>query len=139
MNKEKLKNIGVTIAVAYTIVSLSSLVHEWIVRGYVTPTQSNMIQQFIITVMFVVLIEAFQIFDQIAPLKLLIIEVVVAETIVMSGLYIASFFLEIHPTGYRDLFITTLIPFIIGGAIFHIMIQHDIRQQNRLLAKINKK
>lgn len=137
--KAIMKEMGVVIAVSYTILSLVFLVIEWVTNGGLVPAQQNLVMQFGFTVLFVVILYLQKFFESYSPLVVGLIQLIVAEGIVMLVVYLSSFFTEIHPNGYRDLFVTTLIPFVFGALIYYGCLFYQVRQNNRLLTRLQSK
>ncbi|MGY3779653.1 DUF6608 family protein [Isobaculum melis] len=134
--KAIMKEMGSVIAVSYTVLSITLLVVEWISNGIIVPAQQNLLMQFGFTVLFVGILYLQQFFESISPLVVGLIQLIVAEAVVMLVVYLTSFFTAIHPDGYRDLFVTTLIPFMIGALIYYGYLFCQVRQNNRLLKRL---
>lgn len=52
---------------------------------------------------------------------------------------LSSFFAEVHPNGYRDMFVSTLIPFVLGALIYYAVLYYQITVTNRLLKQVQAK
>lgn len=137
MSGSSLKEMGVVIAVSYTTVSLLVVFLEWFQNGGIAHAQRNLLIQFGFTVLFVSILYLQRLFESVSPLVLGLVQLVVAESLVMLFVYVSSLFVEVHPDGYRDMFVSTLIPFVCGGLIYYAVLYYQVRQNNRLLKQIN--
>lgn len=133
----KLRELAVVVAVAYTIVSLSVVVLERIQKGGIVHEQRNLLMQFVFSGLFVGILYLQHFFESVSPLIVGVIQLVVAESLVMLVVYASSFVAEVHPDGYRDMFVSTLVPFVIGALVYYGVLYHDVRKNNRLLKQIH--
>jgi len=124
------------IAVSYTIVSLSSTIFEGIMHGELNDFHRNTLTQFFLTIVFVFIILSQQYFTHISPLIMGVLQFAAAEVFVLFFVWISSFFLELHPNGYRDMFITTAIPFMVSLIFYYMQLHIEVRRQNKLLARL---
>ena len=61
---------------------------------------------------------------------------VVTIGIVFLTIWISSHFTDIAPTGYRDMFYSVSIPFVVGAAVYYICFFHEIRKANKMIEKL---
>lgn len=52
--------------------------------------------------------------------------------------WMISFFDELHPDGYRDMFWSFTIPYVIGAVIYYVSLFLEIKKANRLLQDMKK-
>ena len=52
--------------------------------------------------------------------------------------WMISFFDEMHPDGYRDMFWSFTIPYVIGAVIYYVSLFLEIKKANRLLQNMKK-
>lgn len=69
----------------------------------------------------------------------MIIQYLIAMTLVIINVWITGHFVELHPDAYKDAFITFTIPYIIGAIAFYIGILSDVKKQNETLNFIRRK
>lgn len=62
----------------------------------------------------------------------------IAEIIILASLKIASFFVDIHPDGYRDMTLSFSVPYLIGALIYYIRLRLEVKKQNQLLRIIKE-
>lgn len=69
---------------------------------------------------------------------MIIMQYAIAIAVILISLKTASFFVDIHPDGYRDLTLSFSIPYIIGAIIYYITLRLEVNKQNKLLENIKK-
>lgn len=132
------KNIIPVICITYTIVSVTLTIFEIFTKGEMNPTQLNMFLFLILSVLGVGVLSQHYRLDRFSPLAMILIQYLIAVTIILISLKTASYFVDIHPDGYRDMTISFTIPYLIGSLIYTICLRLEVRKQNRILEKIKK-
>jgi len=132
------KNVVPIICISYTIVSIILTIFEIIVNGKMNPTQLNMFLFLFLSILAVGILSQHYRLDRFSPLTMIIIQYLFAVAIILISLRISSFFVDIHPDGYKDMTISFSIPYFIGMVIYYICLRLEVRKQNRILAKIRK-
>ncbi len=133
------RNILPIICIIYTVVSISLTIFEIINKGEMNPTQFNIFLFLILSILGVGVLSQQYRFERFSPLTMIIIQYVIAVAVVVISLWIASFFVEIHPDGYKDMTLSFSIPYLIGALIYYVCLRLEVRNQNRLLENIKKK
>ncbi|MCI6466077.1 MAG: hypothetical protein MSA90_11500 [Faecalicatena sp.] len=133
------KNIIPIICISYTVLSISLTIYEIIVNGKMNPAQLNIFLFLILSILGVVILSQHYRFERFSPLTMIIMQYAIAITVILISLKIASFFVDIHPDGYRDLTLSFSIPYIIGAIIYYIALRLEVNKQNKLLENIKKK
>ena len=105
-------------------------------HGELNDFHRNTLTQFFLTIVFVFIILSQQYFTHISPLIMGVLQFAAAEFFVLFFVWISSFFLELHPNGYRDMFITTAIPFMVSLIFYYMQLHIEVRRQNKLLARL---
>jgi len=132
------KNVIPIICISYTIVSIILTIFEIIVNGKMNPTQLNMFLFLFLSILAVGILSQHYRLDRFSPLTMIIIQYLFAVAIILISLKVSSFFVDIHPDGYKDMTISFSIPYFIGMVIYYIYLRLEVRKQNRILAKIRK-
>jgi len=132
------KNVVPIICISYTIVSIILTIFEIIVNGKMNPTQLNMFLFLFLSILAVGILSQHYRLDRFSPLSMIIIQYLFAVAIILISLKVSSFFVDIHPDGYKDMTISFSIPYFIGMVIYYIYLRLEVRKQNRILAKIRK-
>lgn len=133
------KNVIPVICITYTIVSIVLTIYEILIQGEMNPTQLNMFLFLLLSILGVGVLSQHYRLEKFSPLAMIIIQYLIAITIILVSLKVASYFVDIHPDGYRDMTVSFSIPYFIGTVIYYICLRLEIRKQNRLLAEIKKR
>lgn len=132
------KNVLSTICITYTFVSISLTTFEIFDKGEMNPTQLNMFLFLLLSILGVSVLSQHYRLDRFSPSTMIIVQYLIAVAIILISLKIASYFVDIHPDGYKDMTISFSIPYFIGTAIYYICLRLEVRKQNRILDKIKK-
>lgn len=133
------KNIFSIICISYTIVSLSLTLYEILTTQTINPTQLNMLLFLILSVLGVGLLSQQYRLEHFSPLTIMIILYVIAILIILISMKLASYMVDLHPDGYRDLIVSFSIPYGIGMIIYNICLRLEVNKQNKLLETIKKR
>lgn len=133
------KNIIPIICITYTILSILLTVYEIVVNGKMNPTQLNIFLFLILSILGVVVLSQHYRFERFSPLAMIIVQYAFGIAVILISLKTASFFVDIHPDGYRDMTLSFSVPYIIGAIIYYIALRIEVKKQNKLLENIKKK
>lgn len=133
------RNVIPIICITYTVVSVTSTIFEIIYKSEMNPTQLNMFLFLILSILGVGVLSQHYRFERFSPLTMIILQYVIAVAVLVISLWMASFFVDIHPDGYKDMTLSFSIPYFIGAVIYYICLRFEVRKQNRLLINIKKK
>lgn len=133
------RNVLSTICITYTFVSISLTTFEIFDKGEMNPTQLNIFLFLILSILGVAVLSQHYRFDRFSPLVMIVVQYMLAILMIMFSLWFASFFVTIHPNGYRDMTISFSIPYFIGTIIYYIFLKTEVRKQNALLKKMKGK
>lgn len=136
--KGKLKEILLSICVSYTILNVSNSAVS-LMNGYEFTPNSNSLNMILWTSIAVLTLYAHHLFDKVSPLVMIICQYVFAMSCVLLIVYVQSLTEEMHPNGYRDVFLSFTIPFIIGGFIYYYQVYKHAKKDNALLKEIQSK
>lgn len=132
------KNMIPVICITYTIMSISLTIFEILVNGKMNPTQLNIFLFLILSVLGVAVLSQHYRFERFSPLAMIIMQYVIAVFVILISLKIASFFVDIHPDGYKDMTLSFSVPYGIGALIYYIALKVEVKKQNELLENIKK-
>lgn len=133
------KNVIPIICISYTILSIVYTVYEIIVTGSMNATQLNIFLFLFLSILGVGVLSQHYRFDRFSPLTMILLQYLLAETVILGGLKIASCFVDIHPDGYRDLSVSFTIPYVIGAVIYYVCLWLEVKKQNRILEQIRSR
>lgn len=132
------KNIIPIICITYTAVSISLTIYEIIVKAEMNPTQLNIFLFLILSILGVGILSQHYRFERFSPLAMIIIQYIIAVSVILISLRIASFFVDIHPDGYKDMTLSFSVPYFIGAVIYYVCLRWEVKKQNKLLNHIKK-
>lgn len=132
------KNVIPIVCTTYTVVSIGLTIYEMIVNKKINPTQLNIFLFLILSILGVGILSQHYRFEKFSPLMMIIIQYSIAVAVILVTLKVASFLVDIHPDGYRDMAVSFSIPYFIGTIIYYICLRLEVRKQNYLLEKIKQ-
>lgn len=133
------KNVVPIICIAYTFVSISLTIFEIIDRKEMNPTQLNIFLFLILSILGIGVLSQHYRFERFSPLIMVFIQYLLAISSIIVSLWIASFFVDIHPNGYKDMALSFSVPYGIGAIIYFICLKVEVKKQNALLSNIKKR
>ena len=133
------RNVFPIICITYTVVSVISTILEIINKREMNPTQLNLFLFLILSILGVVVLSQHYRFERFSPLTMIILQYAIAVAVIVISLRTASFFVDIHPDGYKDMTVSFSILYFIGAVIYYVCLRLEVRKQNRLLRSIKKK
>ena len=132
------KNVIPIICITYTVISIGYTIFEIIINGKMNPTQHNIFLFLVLSILGVAVLSQHYRFNRFSPLAMIIMQYMIAEIIILASLKIASFFVDIHPDGYRDMTLSFSVPYLIGALIYYIRLRLEVKKQNQLLRIIKE-
>lgn len=110
---------GIILAVLFTILTLTSSIYGLAI-GEVHETHLHLLSRFLISAIGVTGIGLYDGFRHIKKVVFLPIHYAVLMSLVFLYLFATSWFTELHPTAYRDIFFNFTIPYlgIAAGIVF---------------------
>lgn len=127
------KNVIPIICITYTVISIGYTIFEIIINRKMNPTQLNIFLFLALSILGVAVLSQHYRFNRFSPLAMIIMQYMIAEIIILASLKIASFFVDIHPDGYRDMTLSFSVPYLIGALIYYIRLRLEVKKQNQLL------
>ena len=132
------KNFFSTVCVVYTLLVLGKLVLEYIVQGVWGNYQGNLLLMFVLSALAVFVLSQYYRFQ-----KYPLIAVIVGQYLVLIGgvmlfTWISGFFEPMHEHGYRDMFLSFSIPYVLWVVAYYTRMFREVRAANRALGKIKK-
>lgn len=132
------KNFFPTVCVAYTIISISNIIFE-VVNKIAPWSQFNNLQIFFIS-LFAIFLLSQQYRLEVLPLPLaIIIQYTCFISTIMFYMWVISHYTKVHPNGYRDMFVSSTVCYMIGVVIYEISAFIEVKKQNQDLKYIKEK
>ena len=136
MNKVLRNEILLTICVSYTLISIGTTILNMLAGS--ETNNMNTISMLVFTSIAVLVLYTHQIFDKVSPLVMIVIQYVIALGLVMLYVFIVGLFDPGAEGGYRDIFVSFTIPYVIGALVYYISVFYQAQQQDALLQEIKK-
>lgn len=131
------REILITICISYTIINIGGSIFEAIVEQNRSLCTNN-IMMLMWTSIAVFVLSIHHLFDEWSPLAMILIQYVIALSLVLLTMVIGGFFEPVARGGYKDAFLSFTIPYVIGAIIYYIGVFQSVRRQNQLLQDIIK-
>lgn len=132
------KNVISIICITYTVVSILLTGFEIVMKGKLNPTQLNMILFLLLSILGVAVLSQHYRLERFSPLTMIVIQYAIAITAILLTLKIASYFVDIHPDGYKDMTLSFSVPYFIGTIIYYLCLRIEVRKQNQILRSIRE-
>lgn len=139
MNLINKKNFIPIICITYTIVSISLTIFEILDKREMTPSHLNIFLFLACSILGVGVLSLHRLLDRFSPLVMLILQYLIAIMIIHGLLWMASYFVDIHPDGFHDMTLSFSIPYAIGSVLYYICLKLEVKKQNQLLKLIKQK
>jgi hypothetical protein len=108
------------------------------VLGKINPTQTNLWLCLILSAIAVFILSQHYRFDRYSLITVIIMQYVVAMFLVFLLVWLSGFFVEIHPDGYHDVFVSFTIPYWLGAIFYYINLFVEVKKQNEMIQEIKK-
>lgn len=132
------KNVIPIICITYTVVSILLTGFEIVMKGKLNPTQLNMILFLLLSILGVAVLSQHYRLERFSPLTMIVIQYAIAITAILLTLKTASYFVDIHPGGYKDMTLSFSVPYFIGAIIYYLCLRIEVRKQNQILRSIRE-
>lgn len=128
-----------TVCVIYTILSLGKIILEAGFQRNLSVYQQNFIVMFFLSFIATLILSQHYRLSKL-PLPLVaLIQYAILIGIVMLVIWSLALIEPIHPNGYRDMFWSFTIPYIIGAALYYAVLYVEIRKADHILQDIKNK
>ena len=134
----KKKELFPTICISYTIISLSITLLEVIKHNEFSNDQFNLISMFVWTSIAVFVLSQHYRFEKFSALTMILVQYLIEMFLIITTIYISGFFVSINPNGYKDVFRSFTIPYVIGAGIYYISLYRFVKKANNSLKFIKE-
>ena len=132
------KNFFPTVCVAYTIASIINIIWE-VVNKTTSWSQLNNLQIFLVSLFAVFLLAQQYRLEALSLPLAIIIQYTCFISTIMLFMWVISHYTKVHPNGYRDMFISCSVGYIIGIVIYEVSAFIEVKKQNKDLKYIKEK
>jgi len=132
------KNFISILCITFTIIVLLGVFLDVTQAHRTNPSQFNIIFQFICCFVSIFVLSQHYRFEFLSPIWIIIIQYVIATSVIFLLAWFISLFTPISPGGYRDLFISFSVPYIIGIVYYYIKLYIEVKKNNEILKNLQK-
>lgn len=98
----------------------------------------NILTLFGITVVATFILSIHKYLQNVPVLLVMLLQYVVLIGCVMGTIWLGSHFMNVNPNGYRDMFWSVTIPYVVLAGIYYISFFREIKKANALLLEMNQ-
>jgi hypothetical protein len=140
MKENKLNSFFSGVCIFFTILLFSKFVLEYFMDpATMDNTRKNITFMFIFCVLSVFILEQHRRFDKLPMVLVLLLQYLVALSVVMIIVWFCGRYEELSKSAYRDVFLSFTIPYIIGAVWYYISLFHEARRANEMLGHVIKR
>ena len=132
------QNFFPTVCVIYTLLSLGKILLEAVFLGLFGNYQGNLLLMFGISVMATFVLSQHYRFQNLPLLVVILGQYILLVGLVMGITWLSSFFQPLHKDGYRDMFLSFSIPYVIGAVVYYISLLYEVKRVNNALEDIRR-
>lgn len=132
------QNFVPTVCVCFTLLVIGKILLEAITLKVFGSYQENLLVMFFLSVLAVTVLSQHYRFQNVPLTVVILVQYLIAISVVMLFTWIISFFEPLHENGYRDMFLSFTVPYIMGAVIYYISLFWEIRRANQTLEEIRR-
>ena len=136
MQKMRLKDIGMNICIAYTIISISVHLYEIMSDIGDLGQHINGLMMFFCTVVAVCCLSLYHVLEEWPPLLVILMQYILEVIIVLGTTYLLGRFDEISQGGYFDMWRSFTVIYILGATGYYIEILRYVKKQNKWIEEV---
>ncbi len=133
------KNFFPILCITYTILSLSKIILEAFLMNLYGNYQENFILMFIISLFSILVLSQHYRLSRFPILLVMMGQYLLLLGLIFGYLWIENIFIEIHPNGYRDMFLSFTIPYFIASLLYYINVFKETKKANEMLQEIKSR
>lgn len=132
------QNFFPTVCVIFTLLVLGKIVLEAAVAGIFADYQKNLLTMFGLSLTATFVLSQHYRFGELPLPAVILGQYVILIGAVMLVTWVSSFFEPLHPNGYRDMFVSFTVPYVIGAAAYYASLFCETRRINKELEEIRR-
>ena len=132
------QNFFPTVCVIFTLLVLGKILLEAVIGGIFTDYQKNLLVMFGLSLIATFILSQHYRFGELPLLVVILGQYAILIGAVMLITWLSSFFEPLHTNGYRDMFLSFTIPYVIGAAVYYVSLFCETRRINKELEKIRR-
>ncbi|MDO4303033.1 MAG: hypothetical protein Q4D94_03900 [Bacillota bacterium] len=132
------QNFFPIVCVVFTLLIMGKVILEAVLQGLFGGYQENILIMFVLSLLATFVLSQHYRFQRLPLLLVIVIQYVVIISVVMLITWAGSFFEPLHEDGYRDMFRSFTVPYVIGAVIYYISLFYEVRGANKTLMEIKE-
>ncbi len=132
------KNFLSIVCSVYTIISLGKIIAEKMMGQNDQFYAENFITIFFISVVATLVLGFHYYLQKIPVIIVMIGQYIFLVGVIMLGVWIEGHFIEVSPSGYRDMFVSFTGPYIIWATIYYVTYFLQLRKANETLTELKR-
>lgn len=127
------------VCVVYTILSVSKIISEAILLNEYEKCQANLLLMLFFSIVATLVLSQHYRLKDIPLGVVIIVQYVVLIGLVLLITWVSGYYIELHPNGYRDMFLSFTIPYIVGAIIYYLNVFREAKKANQIIGNIKKR
>lgn len=132
------QNFFPIVCVVFTILVMGKVILEAIVQKLFGGYQENILLMFLLSLLATFVLSQHYRFQRLPLLLVIALQYLALIVAVMLLLWLSSFFEPLHENGYRDMFCSFTVPYVVGAVIYYLSLLYEVRSANKALMEIKE-
>lgn len=132
------QNFFPIVCVVFTILVMGKVILEAIVQKLFGGYQENILLMFLLSLLATFVLSQHYRFQRLPLLLVIALQYLALIGAVMLLLWLSSFFEPLHENGYRDMFYSFTVPYVVGAVIYYLSLLYEVRSANKALMEIKE-
>ena len=133
------KNFFPCVCILYTIGSLLKIILEGFLYDFLGKTEMNLLMMFGISLIGTWILSQHYRFPSIPFGAIVVGQYILLISILELTVWVEGFFIPLHPDAYRDMFLSTTIPYILVAFLYYLTVFKEIKRANQIISEIKMK
>lgn len=140
MKENKISSFFSGVCIFFTILLFSKFILEYFMNPITWDnTRTNIVFMFLFCVLSVFILEQHKRFDKLPMVLVLLLQYLIALSVVMLLVWFSGRIEELSEHAYRDVFLSFTLPYIVGAAWYYISLINDANKANTILEHVIKR
>lgn len=131
-------NFGSIVSGVFTCLLIGKIIWESIIGHRDVYYVENILTLFGITVVATFILSLHKFLQNVPTLLVMFLQYAVLIGSVMGAMWIGSHFMDMNPDGYREMFWSVTIPYVVLAGIYYISFFWEVKKANALLGEMNR-
>lgn len=130
-------NFGSIVSGVFTCLLIGKIILEAVTGHRDVYYIENILVMFGITVVATFILSLHKYLQKVPVLVLMLLQYVILIGCVIGAIWVGSHFMDINPNGYREMFWSVTIPYVVLAGIYYISFFWEVKKANALLSEMN--